>query len=793
MSSESSISSAWKTSSGRNDPYRPGLVERAKKRTVTPSSDRLWWRVAGMSSLGDSYDTYDVHLRDNGDWYCSCTTNRGGEYRKVCSHRTAVMLWRKKHEDPWEDEGGNEDLEVVEESQAGEDSVRGSADKPLVWEISGDGASSDSSVRTLDSDDTPFPEPISEGEGDPDSLTPESEFDPWELDWDNPPPPKSITWSSTDHPLPDKFEQFRPEQWHGIIEVVEALDDDSVKAVFLSAPTGTGKSLIAATVPQIIGQEFIYTCTTHVLQQQVEREFYYADVLKGRRNYPTFDDPALTADDCTKERTTLPACPACPGWTKTSAWTGRVDDETSQEGFHCHNCHPTWKCPYEQAKDKAANSRMAVLNTAYFLNETATFKSRFKNWPLVIMDEADMLEQELMNHITVEITAATRKDLGVGMPVHVSKEESWVEWLETEVVPAIKAKLADLPVAVNNLLGKPDTKVLRARKKYERLLGDVRMLLKPPPYPRGEEPPENDDLIPALTSGWVMTGYETKKGDEKQPHNQDVIFKPITVRDYAYPYLWSRGHKFVLMSATIISPEQMAYDLGLEDHEWVLVDIPSSFPKERRPIVDRSKVSVTNKTITEAYPVLVEQLVEIMEQHPEERILVHSNSYKLTRELFFEGRRSTANSPRRMYTYLNPQERNKALDDYLKNPRGVLIAPSFERGVDLHGDDCRVLVVAKVPYPYLGDKQISARLYGTGAAGRTWYSVETIRSICQMTGRGMRSKDDAVITYILDGQFADIYWRNPRLFPKWWSEAIVWDENDPKWRESLKMFRERTY
>ena len=240
------------------------------------------------------------------------------------------------------------------------------------------------------------------------------------------------------------------------------------------------------------------------------------------------------------------------------------------------------------------------------------------------------------------------------------------------------------------------------------------------------------------------------------------------------------------MSATIISPEQMAYDLGLDDDEWEVVEIPSSFPKERRPVVVRAETSVTRKTEESAFPILVRQLGEIMDEHPDERILVHSNSYKLTRELFFEGRHHSQDARSRLYTYLNAQERDKALNNYLNNPRGVLVAPSFERGVDLHGDDCRVIVIAKVPFPYLGDKQVAARLHGTGRSGQIWYAVETVRTIVQMTGRGMRSKDDFCLSYVLDREFLRVHWDHQKLFPQWWREALVMDKNDPKWRGVLE-------
>lgn len=782
--------SSWKTTTTTTDPLRPSLVERAKKRKVKAKGDPNWWTVDGSSQLGDSYDFYDVHLRDDGSFYCSCEGSTGGEYRKVCSHRTAVILWRQDHDDPWTDleepenpsQGTLGDTAVPngflqsEYSSAGE---MGEPSLPPTPLPETDEAPNDSSV---------MPAEDVEGGG---VTVPDTDFDPFSLDWDDPPAPQLLAWKGEDHELPIKFSSFRQDQWHAIIEVAEHLDE-GVKVVFVSAPTGAGKSLIAAAVPQLLGIPFIYTCTTHILQNQIMDEFHYAKVLKGRRNYQTLDDPSITTDDCTMEKLTLPACPSCPGWKQGSSFqtSSYSDDSEAQlKGRHCFHCHPVERCPYQEAKQSAAHSRMAVLNTSYLLSETNHLgeAAQFGNWGLVVIDEADTLEQELMRFITVEISPSMRKTLNVGLPDKKTVENSWVEWVRDELLPAIDTRLIETPQSYD-IFGKPETSILRERNALKRMRRRLKDLLKPPPTwePEGsdEEPPSS------LATGWVYTGYKRMDGKgDKQPENVTVTFKPITVRDYAREYLWSHAGQFVLMSATIISPEQMAYDLGLEDGEWAVVEMPSSFPKESRPVVVRAQTAVTHKTEKQAYPILIDQLVSIMEDYPDDRILVHSNSYKLTKELFYEGRRKTHDGYQRMVTYENAKGRDQALNQYLSTSNGVLVAPSMDRGVDLHQDDCRVIVIAKVPYPSLGDDQVSARLYSTGRSGRIWYAVETIRSIVQMTGRAMRSKDDYAITYILDKQFVRLYWENQKLFPAWWREALVFDENDPRWRDILLGFR----
>ena len=177
-----------------------------------------------------------------------------------------------------------------------------------------------------------------------------------------------------------------------------------------------------------------------------------------------------------------------------------------------------------------------------------------------------------------------------------------------------------------------------------------------------------------------------------------------------------------------------------------------------------------NKDI--AWPKIAAGLSEIAKRTPG-RILAHTVSYDLTDYLRRQLSQEISNVPR-LVTYTKANERQRALDIYLANLGSILLAPSLDRGIDLPDNDCDAIVVCKVPYPSLGDKQISARMHTHG--GQLWYSVQTIRNLVQMTGRGMRHQNDQCDSYILDRQFVTNIWKKNRaLIPKWWSDALIWD------------------
>jgi ATP-dependent DNA helicase DinG len=197
--------------------------------------------------------------------------------------------------------------------------------------------------------------------------------------------------------------------------------------------------------------------------------------------------------------------------------------------------------------------------------------------------------------------------------------------------------------------------------------------------------------------------------------------------------------------------------------------VPSSFAASQRPIYLYPTGYMSKKqTMTEA-PKVRDAMKVLLESRTPGRVLIHTVSYELNGYLYDELR-----SLRASFTYTESKGKDRALAAYRANDSAVLFAPSLERGLDLPQDFCRHIIIPKVPFPNLGDKQISARLHSRG--GQLWYSVLTIRSLVQMTGRGMRDASDQCNSYILDSQFISNIWRKSQhLIPQWWSDALIWN------------------
>ena len=509
----------------------------------------------------------------------------------------------------------------------------------------------------------------------------------------------------------------------------------------------SGKSLIGTMVPQVLETRAAYLCSTKSLQRQLVNDFPDAALIMGRSNFPTADEPErfgdpvrpLDASDCTKERVKVPACGACPD-------VGT--QETKEKQPHCQWCHPSPDhCPYEIAKGTALRNDLIIANVNYFLSEC--------NGParlcggigpnghavgphgrgLVVTDEVDTAEDTLLGHAEVYISARKARRWGLRPPDRKTVAERWPVWVSGYALEHLERVRAKIPRR------DADVKALRERKSLTATIKGLR-------------------AIDFSTDNWVYQGSDA-----------DIRFKPVRVDGLAEGLLWRHGRRHLLMSGTVISPQNLAETLGIESYAYV--EMPSTFAAVRRPVIVRPVADMSRKATLASergnYATMGAEIVRILADHPGDRVLVHAVSYALTTHLveFL----SQALDTRLVVGYKTAREREDALAKFRATTGAVLVAPSLDRGIDLADDDCRVVIVAKVPFPDLGDKQVAARLYGAG--GRSWYSVATIRSVVQMTGRAMRHEGDHMTAYVLDSQFATNVWRkDEHLFPRWFRDAV---------------------
>jgi Rad3-related DNA helicase len=522
--------------------------------------------------------------------------------------------------------------------------------------------------------------------------------------------------------LPAKFTQWQPDQEQNVDLVVQ-----SPKKVFLlDAPTGTGKSLVGVAsykrlevMDRVLGRmtddqyryQCVYLTRTIQLQNQVLGDFPEAVKMMGRANFPCAaranDFPSFSADDC-------------PG-----------------------SCGQ--RCVYLIHKAMALKAPLAVLNDSYFLADT-NGPGGFANRNMVVLDEIDSLESQLMSFIEFKVSENQCKKYGTPPPKLMESIPEWLRWARisgetiTARVTQIEDSLGDKPMEAWTAVEIDLNKEVKRGKRFLEKMGV---------------------FIKEVNDTWILDLGQNRYGWE-------VTFKPVIVGPYCEEYLWRYGKRFLGMSGTILEPKILAEDLGIEPDDYEYHRIDCRFPVQNRPIHFRPVANMTWKTKAEEQPKMAEEAARIINLYRGENVLVHAVSGDL-RDYLKDVLPFNGVSPDRIMTH-NTQDRANQIEAF-KMARGkVMISPSFDRGVDLPNDECRCVIVCKVPFMKTTDKQVKARM--AMPSGNRWYALRAIQSIMQMTGRGVRNDKDVCATYILDAQFRRVLTQTKPWIPAWWIAAL---------------------
>jgi len=508
------------------------------------------------------------------------------------------------------------------------------------------------------------------------------------------------------------FRRYR----EGQRETIDAARDafaSGKRFVVVEAPTGSGKSAVAVTLAREAASAFVVTAQK-VLQDQYVRDFPDLAIMKGRSNYPCLVMPTNAASAPCIVGKRYSACDACP---------------------------------YFTAKDVAIQADVSTMNYAYFLAEL-NYAGGFQSRELLILDEAHNAEAMLMRFVQVAITEAQLRRAGIdrALPPDLGTELAF-EFAE-DLIPELKrrAKAIEIELQVDSA-SEAGLQNLRLRQWLDTHLERTKLLL---------------ESHAAGDIDWVV---ERRRGDM----GDSLTFKPVEVGMFAEELLFGHAERVLMLSATILDAHTYLRSLGIDEDEVEVITVPSAFPASRRPVVVRPSARLTRRYLERDLPLLAAAIGDLAADHANDKGIVHAHSYKIASYI-------AKNLPERhrgrVITHFGADGRDEALTRHLSSPDPtILITPSMTEGIDLVGDLARWQVLCKVPYPYLGDPQVAARM----ERDRDWYDWRTCLAIVQAYGRSVRSAEDHAVTYLLDADFPNFLRRQRHRLPEWFLEAVEGD------------------
>lgn len=529
--------------------------------------------------------------------------------------------------------------------------------------------------------------------------------------------------------FPPKFQDWYPDQLRAIDRAVLS----KKRFIGLSLPTGAGKSLVGIAIAKLHAEvtRALYLTSTKGLQDQLGKDFRDVGLfdLRGQRNYPC---RALdTGGELNRYR-------------RGRGWVG-CDEGPCHSAVFCSLAPSHEKpgqrpnCLYYGAAYDARHAELVATNYAMYLT-SAEYSEGLGPFDLLILDEAHDADKHLEEFLTLEVTAEDAAYLSSRL-LKTDDLTDWRDWARFHV----KALASKLEVFL--LVPPKDPEGAQEIRQIKRILGKLKRLAEIEP------------------TDWVA---DWRGGST-------IVFCPLRVSKYAEAHLFRGIKHIVLMSATMTP--KTAQLLGIPKDELDFWECPSQFPVRRRPIISVNTVPYVrvDAKMSEGDKLLwvhrIDNLITprrllgrkgIIETVSYER-MKYLQKYSAHNDMFIvHDARTTSDAIKHFKTTRGPK---------------ILVSPSVVTGFDFPGDECRYIIIAKVPQIDMRGAIMQARRQ----IDKEYAGYLAAQKLVQGCGRGMRHAQDWCEVFIVDDHFADWFLdAHKRHMPKWYLDAIEYTEVFPE-------------
>lgn len=507
--------------------------------------------------------------------------------------------------------------------------------------------------------------------------------------------------------LPKKFNRWR----YGQPELVCASIDSPTRHHVNCAPTGTGKSPAYVTHAVMSGARTVILTSTLGLQTQNLDDFSAIGMvdIRGRSNYKCLGYKYLNCDEG------HPKCHVC------------------KEGG----------CPRDIALRKAQASQLVITNYPFWMS-VHKYGDGIGDVDLLILDEAHDAVDQLASFmaVTLSVDDISRSWRFITQTAHGTKLENMcrdgIEMPEGEELATWISWAGDTI--------KPYTKLIEACQAGED--GSPAMIN----LPNHEHAMKDFAITKRVQSALLAIATQCKPETwiaEVSSSGGGVRFDPIWPAMYN-THLFQDVRKVVFYSATIL-PKTMAL-LGVPKDTYTYSEFESSFDPRRSPIYHIPTARLSFRSSDGDWRLAVARTDQITRMREDRKGLVVTGSFE--RQKLYR-----KNSDYAEFIHYNSDSIARVIDGktiakVVKEfkaapPPALLVSPSVTTGFDFPGDECRFLVMLKVPFPDTRSKVMQKRKQ----LDPDYYNYLTMVDIVQIFGRGTRSAEDWCEYFCVDDNF----------------------------------------
>ena len=583
---------------------------------------------------------------------------------------------------------------------------------------------------------------------------------------------------------------FRLYQKEYIANIVYSIVANDKHVNIVEAPTGSGKSIMIIIAAGVL--DYFYDKTSYILCSDLYLWNQYFDAINDY-NLKQFGRIKGTYNNYVCEKT-------CEDFSLAPCRLANIPYRSLFNKDYCenHNWHCALNCEYIMERKRAINAHITVMTyQLYFpcMNDDAVSENMKDSFPprdVVFCDECHNVPDLCQQFSTIIFDESDFEKFQFlvdfcldGHFTHNKTKEYYDNFLEDFHNLYCQAQNSEY------LDGKSNLNIIKDIKQYLDVLvqlGDSVLQLYEDINMRGTYLSKKE--FKALDiARWIdkfncsikeylefANAYPEcvvktdNKFDNLETHQKEWSENPQVCYKFAkedilvYNDLLKNQEYTVMFSATIGDKESFDDNIGIkymEDKNSEFFIIPSTFDFSKSPIYFIPGNKMSRQYINSSFPNNAQIINAILKspKHINEKGIIHTGSYKNAYDLL---NYLDDECKQRVFIYNNSKEKNSILRKYERSKNGVLIGPTLTEGIDFPDDDCRFIIILKIPYPYLGDNLVKAKC----SLFPRWYNSETSSAVIQGIGRGNRHINDWSTTYILDGNFENLYIETRNQYPK---------------------------
>lgn len=526
-------------------------------------------------------------------------------------------------------------------------------------------------------------------------------------------------------------DSWRKQQPFAIAHALDSFLNKGKRFWFFNGATGSGKSIVAAAIGRILEGPTTFLTHTIQLQQQYLDTMEDAVTATGKRNHACREPVwgmELTADDCDRCEHTADDQDCCAYYAQ----------------FHDAARAPERVLNYAYGCRVNQGRHIKMLCTNGIPNERGISQScggcnPFNNGNLLVCDEGHLAENAVVDAVKIEMVEKSFRAESFPFP-NSRLLADWILWAQDNVDRAVE---------------------------HER---QVMAAFYASPNPEMQKKMRRCRAIATALDGMATVDIEDANAVLSRELDR-ATQRPIWGWDHAGFALFGRFPYIVVMSATLGDPEVLGRKLGLPPAEVAYLDLPSPFPREHRLVFRWPVAALGRKADAAAWRIAFDATDAIIERFPDKKGIVHTSSHKLTEQVV------ATSKHRDRLIHHTTSGRLEALERFKKEQSpSVLVTASFSTGLDLPGV-IGFQVIPKVPFLGLGDEVTRLRFeWGdeSDKFGKKNYAAETMNTVVQASGRGVRTEEDKCPTFILDRNFNHL--ARQAYMPTSFRESLTWLE-----------------